>query len=186
MKPCRRNRKLIVWLAMDALSDPAAEELRAHLRICEPCRRYLDEISVVKQRLESISAPVGSRALSLGAPASRRRVPLSKRARRDAHSDSPLNWRLALPALCAIALAMLVSSVLMRHPIPPASPPGQTKAISTPRFPADLPPTLANYRAIANQSLDSLDQLLTSQARKPVPAPAPFTAATLALVNAGD
>ncbi len=51
MKPCSRNRKLIAWLALDALEAEQARNLRAHLETCEACRCYLEEVSAVRARL---------------------------------------------------------------------------------------------------------------------------------------
>src|SRR6266852_3236258 len=57
MKPCSNNRKLIAWLAVDALDDRQTRSLRAHLETCEGCRRYLAEISNVAQKLSAAAAP---------------------------------------------------------------------------------------------------------------------------------
>src|SRR3989441_4718283 len=51
MKPCSKNRKRIAWLALDALDVRQARDLRVHLETCAGCRRYLEEISNVTQRL---------------------------------------------------------------------------------------------------------------------------------------
>src|SRR2546425_12391139 len=51
MKPCPTRRKRIAWLALDALDVQEARDLRAHLETCEGCRRYLEEISNVTERL---------------------------------------------------------------------------------------------------------------------------------------
>ena len=51
MKPCAQNRKLIAWLASNALEAQQARQLQAHLETCEGCRRYLAEISNVTERL---------------------------------------------------------------------------------------------------------------------------------------
>ncbi len=57
MKPCSNHRKLIAWLAVDALDDPQTRSLRAHLETCEGCRRYLAEISNVAQKLSAAATP---------------------------------------------------------------------------------------------------------------------------------
>ena len=51
MKPCAQNRKLIAWLASNALDARQTRQLQAHLETCEGCRRYLAEISNVTERL---------------------------------------------------------------------------------------------------------------------------------------
>ena len=57
MKPCSNNRKLIAWLAVDALPASQAGELRAHIQDCPGCRRYLDEISSVAKSLSTPELP---------------------------------------------------------------------------------------------------------------------------------
>ena len=53
MKPCSRNRKLIAWLALDALDAREAAALRDHLSVCEGCRRYWEGTSKVTEALAS-------------------------------------------------------------------------------------------------------------------------------------
>ena len=102
---------------------------------------------------------------------------------------TPLKWRLALPALGAMAVAILVLSVLAsksRTGSLPSSAPYSARTVSASSVNSDLPPTLANYRLVANQSLEALDELLTRQANKLRP-PAPiYTASTFALVEPVD
>jgi hypothetical protein len=86
----------------------------------------------------------------------------------------------------SIAVAIVLISVLYRHPVFETRSPRQSNASSQPGFPSDLAPTIANYQAVANESLEAFDQLLTRQSTKPVPAPSPFTAAELALANVGE
>ena len=50
MKPCFSKRKLIAWLALGELDARRAQDLRAHIETCDGCRRYLEEISAVKER----------------------------------------------------------------------------------------------------------------------------------------
>ena len=56
MKPCRKYRKQVVWLAAAALADGEARALRAHLETCAGCRAYLAEISHVTERLAAAGA----------------------------------------------------------------------------------------------------------------------------------
>ena len=51
MKPCFSKRKLIAWLALGELDARRAQDLRAHIRTCDGCRRYLEGISTVGERL---------------------------------------------------------------------------------------------------------------------------------------
>jgi len=93
-----------------------------------------------------------------------------------------LNWRVALPAAAALVIALLAIVAASHHSAPsrPASHMDQPASSSG----SDLAPTIANYRIIAGESLQKLDELLTRQGNKPLP-PAPiYTASGLVLVNA--
>ena len=102
---------------------------------------------------------------------------------------TPLKWRATLPVLGAMALAMVVLSVLVSRvrtgsiPSPATSP---ARGVSASGLNSELPPTLANYRLVANRSLENLDELLTRQAnrkRSPVPI---YRASTFALADLAD
>jgi len=102
---------------------------------------------------------------------------------------TPLKWRAALPALGAMAVAIVVLSVLASRfgtGSGPSPAPSSARAVSAPGLNSDLSPTLANYRLVANQSLEALDELLTRQANRPR-SPAPiYTASTFALAEGAD
>jgi len=176
MKPCRKNRKPLAWLALDALEVVHARKLRAHLETCAGCRRHLEEISTVTQSLRAAEAEP-----DVQAPNSfHRRVLAAVRAEeltprwRAQLAPGLLNWRVALPLTCGIALLLLALSNFFPHPkanSPSAItaqlvPPGVSRNI-------DLSPTLSNYELVANQSLEKLDELLNRQASKNLP-PAPI------------
>jgi hypothetical protein len=74
----------------------------------------------------------------------------------------------------------------MRQPVKPSTVPAlaEVRPASIPSV--NLAPTLANYRAVANASLDELDDLLARQSRRPVPTPPAYTAGTLALLRIPD
>jgi hypothetical protein len=191
MKPCRKNRKRIAWLVMNALESSEAAEVTRHLQECQGCNGYYLEITRVTQRLNS----AGSLAThdvplkELPFRNSRARTWVKKLAGA-APTFPALNWRFGLPALAAIILGILAVSALVRRPVPPAAPTHQ--AVVLPAVPAPAPsatllPTLGNYRAIANQSLDQLDDLLARQSKRPVPVPPALSAAvSLALLKAGE
>jgi len=200
MKSCRKNRKPIVWLAMNALDAAQAEVLRDHLRRCEGCRQYLEEISMVKHNLGG-----GHSIPEIEAPESlHKRIVLALRASQPKRPQTSaleffqrmdLRWRAAVAALALVALSTIVLSNLHhagdrfsapttpQHAQGPATPQPAQAVNSDSKV--DLPPTIANYRAVANQSLDELDELLTRQGKKPIPTP-PAIRATLALVNMTD
>ena len=60
MKPCRKRRKQITWLAIDALDTAQAAELDRHFQECIGCRGYFEEIRLVQQRVSSLPSLVSS------------------------------------------------------------------------------------------------------------------------------
>lgn len=175
MKPCRKNRKLIAWLVMDALEAAEAAELARHLQTCEACRRYREEISFVKQTVSSLELMPG--LVDVKKRTYRHESRVSRAANRESRPLGLPLWRLALPAIVIVMFGLLVFSELERQRGVPPPVPAQSGPAT------DLPPTLANYRAIANQSLDELDELLARQGQRPVPSP---SARTLASLNVPD
>jgi len=165
---------------MDALEASASARLNRHLRNCEGCDQYRREISTVRHRIASIE--------TLEAPASRQsvsRLPQIKKLTSDTRALRGLNWRFALSAVCAIMLGILIFSALMRRPAAlSVTPPSNFVTSQNPS--TDLLPTLGNYRAVANESLDELDDLLARQGKRPVPPPPGFSGVSLALVTVGD
>ena len=189
MKPCSKNRKLIAWLALDALDAREAAALRDHLARCEGCRRYWEEISNVTERLAS-AAPdsnleasevfhhrVAEELQAVGSSSVLENLAAWLRG-------SKLNWRVALPAIAVLVIALL-AMVAPRHPPALSLPaPPAVQVVSTSSSGSDLAPTIANYQMIANKSLDKLSELLTRQGNKRLP-PAPvYTISSLEVVNA--
>jgi hypothetical protein len=189
MKPCLRNRKLIAWLALDALDAPRVAALRAHLAVCEGCRRYWGEISNVTEGLASAAPGSNLEASELfhRKVAEKLRAVESGAVLEDLAAwlrGAMLNWRVALPATAVLVIALFVV-VAPRHPPAsslPAPPTVQVVSAASPE--SDLAPTIANYQMAANQSLERLSELLTRQGNKRLP-PAPvYTASSLGLANA--
>jgi hypothetical protein len=186
MKPCSRNRKRIALLALDALDARKATALRDHLAVCEGCRGYWEEISSVTKNLATSehgsnleASSFFHRAVSEKLHAVQSNSILENLAAWS--RELTLNWRVALPAATALAIALL-AIVAARHSAPSRSAPRMDQAASSSAN--DPAPTIANYRIIAGQSLQKLDELLTRQGNKPLP-PAPiYTASGLVLVNA--
>jgi hypothetical protein len=189
MKSCAKNRKLIAWLAVDALDAAQAAEIRAHLETCEECRRYLQEVSNVRQKLATtevrsdIQASEAFHQRVLGAfkdqetGSAWQAVAAQLRA-------SMMNWRVALPVIAAAVVMIAAFSLVMRRPAVTPGPPVTGQIATAPKGKSDLDPTISNYQMVANRSLDNLDDLLTRQAnRNPSPTPI-YTASALARVNA--
>jgi anti-sigma factor RsiW len=191
MKPCSNNRKLIAWLAVDALDDRQTRSLRAHLETCEGCRRYLAEISNVAQKLSAAPTPPDIQA----AESFHQKVLSALKAEETGSAwetlvarlrATRLNLRVALPTVGATALAIAALSLVARRPVVPVPAPTVAQAVLTPNAKSNLDPTISNYHAVANRSLEQLDELLLRQGiRNPSPTPL-YTASALSQANASD
>jgi hypothetical protein len=189
MKPCSKNRKLIAWLALDALDARKAAALRDHLARCEGCRHYWQEISNTRERLASAGPAsnleasdffhhrVAEKLRAVGPITAPEQLAVWLRS-------SMLSWRAAVSALAVLMIALFVIVAPRNHPT--ASPPvvPAVKVLTGSSSGSDLAPTVANYEMVANESLDKLSELLTRQGNKRLP-PAPvYTASGLQLANA--
>jgi xanthine dehydrogenase iron-sulfur cluster and FAD-binding subunit A len=187
MKPCSRNRKLIAWLALDALDARRAVALRDHLARCAGCRRYWEDVSAAAEELAS-AAPD---SLLEASECFHHQVAEKLQAVEPGSvlenlwlRGTMLNWRVALPAIAVVVIA-LFAMVAPRHPPAPSLPgPATVQVVSGSSSGTDLAPTIANYQMTAKRSLESLSELLTTQGNKSLP-PAPiYTASSLQLGNA--
>jgi anti-sigma factor RsiW len=186
MKPCAQNRKLIAWLASNALDARQTRQLQAHLETCEDCRRYLAEISNVTERLaeaetnsdvqasESFHRKVAGR-LRTAKPDSVGEILAAYLAR--------LNWRVALPAIAALVVIGVTVANWQQPPRVSSPPRAGIQTASVSDADNDLAPTIANYQRVANQSLDKLDALLTRQGNRALPSMPVYTASTLGLAQ---
>jgi hypothetical protein len=183
MKPCAKNKKLITWLALDALDDQQAQTLREHLTACPGCRRYLEEISSVTNKLAEAQVPtfqsspsfhqkVASR-LRVQTPDSIWKVMLTQlRA-------TMLDWRVALPTLAVVVAAYVMLNAGRQPPDDFLRLQPKTTAAPATELDIDLPPTIANYQTIANQSVERLDVLLTEQGNQNLSQVQVYTASIL-------
>ena len=191
MKPCSANRKLIAWLAVDALDVPQASDLRAHLETCAGCRRYLEEISNAAERLIAAEAQPDIQATESFHQQVVRRL---KAAEAGSYSEMAgarlramlLNWRVVLPVIGAAAVVIAAWSMFAPRQRVARPTPAQVQAAIAPKPKHELPPTLSNYQRVANRSLDELDELLTRQGNRNPP-PTPFyTASTRTRANSSE
>src|SRR6266511_2156666 len=115
MKPCSTHRKLIAWLALDALEVQEARDLRAHLETCEGCRRYFEQISNVTERLTAAEAKPAIRT----SESFHQRLVCRLRAEQPGSFSAAmvarlravlLNWRVVLPVMGATAVVIAVFS----------------------------------------------------------------------------
>ena len=186
MKPCAQNRKLIAWLASNALDARQTRQLQAHLETCEGCRRYLAEILNVTAKLS-----VAETAADIHASESFHRKLAAKL--RTTKPDSlgkilaaylaRLNWRVALPAIATLVAAGVTVTIWRQPPGAFPSPPASIQSASASDADIDLAPTFANYQRVANQSSDKLDALLTRQGNRALPSMPIYTASTLRLAQ---
>jgi anti-sigma factor RsiW len=172
MKPCSKNGKLIAWLSAGALDARQSRDLRAHLESCEGCRGYFEEISKVTETLMAMETLPEVQASEFF---HRRVVAKLKAEESTTRWRNPMaylrgtlfNWRLVLPAI--VATALLIAAMIVNERAPGVSAPEKSRAKIAPAMThlrTDLPPTIANYQTIANQSLEKLDELLSRQANR--------------------
>ena len=185
MKPCPNNRKLIAWLAVDALDARQESALRAHLETCEGCRHYLNELSLVTDKLSAVEISSDLQASEsfhqkvVGRLRAEASLSIWETVMAQLRATS---WRVALPVLGAAAVVALALFV-WRPPVPPLP---DVETASVPPVKTNLDPTISNYQMVANRSLEKLDELLTQQgSRNPSPTLI-YTASTLARANALD
>ena len=188
MKPCAQNRKLIAWLASNALDAQQTRYLQAHLETCEGCRHYLAEISNVTEKLAAAETNPDVQA----SESFHRKVAGRLRtAKPDSLGEilavyfcgTRLNWRVALPSVAALVVIGVTVAIWRPPPRVSSSPRTGTQTVSVSDADNDLAPTIANYQRVANQSLDALDALLTRQGNRALPSMPIYTASTLGLVN---
>lgn len=182
MKPCSRNRKLIAWLALNALDGQQAAALRAHLADCEGCRGYWEEISKVTEGLAAAQPDSSLEASELfyRRVAGRLRAVESSSVPENLAAwfrSSTLNWRVAVPAVAVLVIALLAVVAPRQHPSPSKSSSLGAEVVSAPGPETDPAPTIANYQLVASQSLERFSELLTRQGNKPLP-PAPLYTAS--------
>lgn len=187
MKPCAHNRELLVWLNLNALSADQKRALSAHLETCEGCRGYLAETSQVTEKLAAAGTTSEVQATE------RFHQKLAGKLRAETREPSweiwALGqrfwglWRVALPAIAALVLV----GIIVAHREQPGKlaaqrpPANQTPVVSGAE--ENLEPTVANYQRVAKQSMEKLDQLLTQQGRRPLPAMPIYTVSKLAYAN---
>jgi len=175
MKVCTDKRKLIVELALEALEPGQALALRKHVESCAGCREYLAEISRLKTRLHvaaeenavEASAAFHDRVLQAlrgeTAPSGWAAVVVWLQ-------ETRLSWRVAWAGLGGLAVAIAALLLLVEHPGGPSTASAPAATPVSPALGAELPPSVANYRNVADRSLDQLDELLTQQANRRVSA----------------
>lgn len=182
MKPCRRNRKHITWLALGALNAQASQGLRAHIEQCAGCREYLDEISRVTHRLSGrdslpqvqASDEFHERLLNTLRVDQTEWLPVLQPAR-----AIKQRLRMGLSLVGAAAAVLLLVSIFWRHAATPRPSPLPVLADASSSKSGDLAPTVSNYQMVANQSLEKLDELLTRQANRHHAPGSVYTASTL-------
>jgi anti-sigma factor RsiW len=171
MNVCRRKRKEIVLLAVNAMAGEPARELRSHLESCPGCRQYLAEISNVSERIRGAEVENGTEA----SPAFHRKVVAALRGQKARPETLATTvqallsrWRVSVPVslvlLAAAAVLMLRSG---KHQPSSSMPDDRSVGAAVSSGAAkDVEPTISNYSAVANRSLEQFDELLTQQANK--------------------
>jgi anti-sigma factor RsiW len=184
MNPCSKNHKKIAWLALDALDPAEEQDLRAHLEGCPACRAYWEEISTLSGKLSSARPSARLEASERFHQQVVRAVRNESRSSTDRlftlwHS---LAWRVALPVMVIGAVVIAVLSPGLWHRQTSQESPAALPSRTAIRV--DLEPTVSNYQMVANDSLDQLDDLLTSQGNHNLPPIPRFPGPALAGANA--
>jgi hypothetical protein len=187
MKPCSKNRKLIAWLAVDALDVQQARDLRAHVENCQGCRGYLEEISNVTKRLSAAETESNLRASTGFHQELVARLRVEDRVSvwqfiASFFRATVLDWRIAAPTL-GVALAVLFLAGRHHNVSAPAP---TIRVAHDSKTESDPAPTLSNYQMIANKSLEELDEVLTRQGNRNLPRTQIYTASTLPRGNTPD
>ncbi len=171
MKACAQNREALTLLAVGALETPETRALRAHVASCAGCHGYLREMERIAETLRAAKAP------------QQEMEPypfLHRRVRHTLLMDRQrpgVSWRVAIPALAAMALIALVLPRI-RTVVPLALRPVVTER--------EFDPTILNYQVAADQSLDNLDALLTEQGNRALPRMPIYRAGNLPNGNTTD
>jgi hypothetical protein len=170
MKVCRRKQKEIALLAVNAMAGEPARELRSHLESCPGCRQYLAEISNVSERIRGAEIENEIEA----SPAFHRKVVAALRGQ-EARPETLATtvqallsrWRVSVPVslvlLAAAGVLMLRSG---KHQPSSSMPDDRSVGAAVSSGAKDVEPTISNYSAVANRSLEQFDELLTRQANK--------------------
>ncbi len=175
MNPCRKYRKQIAWLAMDALEIQVESKLLAHLKACAACRCYLEEISNIAGNLRGAEPGADIQPTALF----HRRVAGALSSAGRPSGDSRWNWRFSFAVGSAAALAILVWVAAWPFGGAPRRAFVGNRSAAASGQKADQEPTFFNYESAAHKSLDKLDELLTEQGERNQDSPPIFTAGTL-------
>jgi hypothetical protein len=168
MKPCLKYKKRIAWMALEALEEPEAGRLRDHLQSCAGCRAYFEELAQIKVKLTAAGTdPQETRS----SEAFHRKLVarMEKEKPQSAVGDllSGIRaWRAAIPLAGAAAVIVGILWAVQEQSHQPAPPRPVGPVVSKGKINGDLPPTIANYDMVANQSLDKLDDLLNRQGNR--------------------
>jgi len=186
MRPCARNRELLVWLSLGELEPEQAAAIRQHVKSCEGCRHYLAELSGSIETLRAAAPAEESEALARF----HQRVARAVRAT-DARSPGRmvadylrgalLDWRVAVPLAGAIVTALVIWAPSGGQP-PGSSPPETARHEApgpVPRRDAILTP--ASYWMAAELSFEELDERLTRESNRPPP-PGPVYTPLMAML----
>jgi metal-dependent amidase/aminoacylase/carboxypeptidase family protein len=174
MKPCARNRKLLVWLSLRELDHEPAAAIREHVKTCAGCRQYLAELS---GSIETLRAAAPAEADEASARFHQRVA----RAVRAIDPQSPgrrmaeylraalLDWRVAVPLAGAIVTALVIWAPRGGHP-PGDAPPDTVRHEAPGPVPKrDAILTAASYWMETEMSFEELDERLTREGNRPPP-----------------
>lgn len=198
MKPCPKNQKPIAWLVLNALDPEPAGELKAHLEQCVDCREYFQQVSGLGERLGEVGL-----APEVVAPAG-----FHRRLQENIRSQTKESWFqrwwnfrfepglvAALGGVAVVALVIVSAAWWERlatgptatalvNPITSSQSPavtvGATANVAQEEIGLNTEPTLSQYRRLANRSLESLDEVISSRAERGTRIPEAYLASIAA------
>jgi anti-sigma factor RsiW len=167
MKPCRRNRKKIAWLALAALEPGEGRKLRSHLEICPGCAEYHQQLVNVGERVRAAKMETDIETSA----SYHREIVAALRAQAATPEALPivlqrwfLSWRVAVPV--GLALLVAAAMLVLRPHQGPIAGSGRAGIAVGPDLQGELEPTISNYMVVAERSFEQFDDLLTQQANK--------------------
>lgn len=184
MKSCLQSKKLLVMFAIGELDAHRHRMVGDHVRRCPRCSSYVEEVSRVSRRLVALEDSSTVSASPFFHQRLQRRLrtiePLSpwERVRLWACAHA-CNWRVLGPVAAAFAIAFTVLFLRAERTSGDHSPRYRTMVTGTEAAYRDLQPSIANYQAAADRSLEAFEEFLTKQATRFKPLDPAGTAADL-------
>lgn len=191
MKPGKRNRKLMAWLALGEPDANRASPLRAHLRECEGCRSHFEELSHIAEALrDPILEPAveASEGFHRRLLASLRTADRATRLRPTPELFDGVwsSWPVVLPPCRLVPVGSLAVITLSRPGEARQQRAERQQPLSGQRIKFDFEPTISNYKTVAMKSPDRFDELVIEQGSRNLSPGVVYPASALPLAAKPD